>query len=179
MMKKLHHLLLWVSLLAAGGQPGSVGAAEALPEYTVKAGFLYNFVMLTDWPAQNAGSTLDVCVLGGADLVQALDAMRGKVVNNRRINVRLLSGTEVAKECQVLFLTETDRMTDTRVLREISGLPILTVTDDEAVARTGAMIFLRPERQRLVFEINVAAARSANLNISSRLLRLARGGVSE
>lgn len=178
-MMKLRHLLLWVSIVCMGLPALQASAEDALPEYTVKAGFLYNFVMLTDWPSQHIGSTLEVCVSGSHDLLQALDSLRGKIVNNRRIAVRMLGIAEEVKDCHVLFLAESERMADAKILRGISGQPILTITDDEAIARNGAMIFLRPERQRLVFEINVGAAKNANLNISSRLLRLARGGASE
>lgn len=179
MMKRLHHLWLWVSIVCMSMQALHASAQDALPEYTVKAGFLYNFIMLTDWPSQHVGPTLEVCVSGSQDLLHALDSLSGKVVNNRRISIHMLGVANEVKDCHVLFLAESERMADAKILRGIAGQPILTITDDEAIARSGAMIFLRPERQRLVFEINVGAAKNANLNISSRLLRLARGGASE
>lgn len=180
MMCLLRHWVLILSVIGSFMQPLCVAAAnDPLPEYTVKAGYLYNFAMLTEWPPGTDGVSLELCIYGNQDFGPALEGMRGKMVNGRTINIRYLAARDDAKECHVLFIRDVERAAIPRLMKEIAGLPILTVTDDESLAQAGAVIFLRPERQRLVFEINVGAARSASLSISSRLLRLARGGVSE
>lgn len=175
----LRHWVLCFSIVACGWHISFANAAGALPEYTVKAGYLYNFAMLTEWPANSLGASLELCYLGHEDLGAALDALQDKVVNNRRINIRRLEALSDAKECQVLFVSEVGHSDVSKLMREIAGRPVLTVTDDENAARAGMAIFLRPESKRLVFEINNNVAKSVNLNISARLLRLARGGGSE
>jgi hypothetical protein len=57
---------------------------------------------------------------------------------------------------------------------EIAGLPILTVTDNENLTKSGIAITLRPEHQRLAFAIDTNIAKAAKLNVSARLLRLAQ-----
>jgi hypothetical protein len=170
------HLLLCFFVVGALLHATWALASTPLPEYTVKAGYLYNFAMLTEWPSNAMGENLELCLIGNDDFGPALEALQGKTVNSRRINIRLLAHPRDAKECQVLFIAEVAHSEFALLKREIAGRPILTVTDNENLAKSGVAIFLRPEGQRLVFEINTNAVRSADLSISSRLLRLARGG---
>jgi hypothetical protein len=150
-------------------------ASDPLPEYTIKAGYIYNFAILTEWPPKALSTSLELCFIGNDDVGSALESLQGKMVNNRPINVRALTHPGEAKECNILFITEVGRSEFALLKREIAGRPILTVTDNESLAKSGLTVFLRPEHLRLVFEINASAAKGANLNISARLLRLARG----
>lgn len=166
--------LAWGLLLAPCAR-----ASDPLPEYTVKAGYLYNFAILTEWPSSALNDSLELCLIGDDDFGSALESLQGKIVNYRPINIRSLSRPGEVKGCNILFIAKVERAEFAILQREIAGQPILTVTDNENLAKSGLTVFLRPERQRLVFEINTNAAKRANLNISSRLLRLARGGAGE
>jgi hypothetical protein len=168
------HLLLCFSLAWCLLQATCAFASAPLPEYTVKAGYLYNFALLTEWPSDAMGENLELCLIGNDDFMPALETLQDKTVNNRHINIRRLEHTSEAKQCHILFIAEVERPEFALLKREIAGRAILTVTDNEALAKSGLAIFLRPERQRLVFEINTNAAISANLKISARLLRLAQ-----
>jgi hypothetical protein len=179
MTAPLRHLLLWFTMVMGIFHVSCVNAADALPEYTIKAGYLYNFALLTEWPPSSIGTSLELCYFGYEGVGTALESLQNKVVNNRRINIRRLDEPSTVKECHVLFISEMERLDAPKIMREIVGRSILTVTDDESLARAGITIFLRPERHRLVFEINAEAAKTANLNISARLLRLARTTVNE
>jgi hypothetical protein len=170
------HLLLCFSLACGLLLAPCARAGDLLPEYTVKAGYIYNFAMLTEWPSDAVGENLELCVTGNDDLGTALKTLQGKTASNRQINVRTLAHPGEAKGCHVLFIAELARSEFAQLKREIAGQAILTVTDNADLAKSGVAIFLRPEHQRLVFEIDAGAAKLANLNISARLLRLARGG---
>src|ERR1035441_7226967 len=60
-------------------------------EYTVKAGYLYNFALLTEWPSDTADKNLEVCLIGNDDFLPALQTLQGKMVNERRINIHVLA----------------------------------------------------------------------------------------
>jgi hypothetical protein len=152
----------------------AVAGDAPLPEYTVKTGYLYNFAMLTEWPSDTTSTNLELCLIGNDDFGIALATLQGKVVNSRQINVRNLAHPGDVKGCHVLFIAEVDNSEFAQLKREIAGKPVLTVTDNGNFAKSGIAIYLKPEQQRLAFEINTNAAKSANLNISARLLRLAR-----
>lgn len=179
MIAALGKLLLLLPMALMLLHASRASAAGALPEYTIKTGYLYNFAMLTKWPASSAGAHLELCHMGNGDFGATLASLQDKLVNNRRINVRRIDAPGETKDCHVLFVTDVELSHIPRIMSEVAGQPVLTVTDDENVARAGAAIYMRPEQQRLVFEINNSAARRVNLNISARLLRLARGGGNE
>jgi hypothetical protein len=149
-------------------------ASDPLPEYTVKAGYLYNFALLTEWPTDAMGENLELCLIGSDDFMPALETLQGKTVNSRRINVRRLDQPTNVRICHVLFIAELLPSEFAQLKREIAGRPILTVTDNESLTKSGIAITLRPEHQRIVFEINASATKRANLNISARLMRLSQ-----
>lgn len=147
-------------------------AADRIPEYTIKAGYLYNFALLTDWPAQtNAGFRW--CFYGEDKFGSSLDAMRGKTANGRSIEVRMISKPEEARTCQAVFVSSMDRTQFKKLAEVIADSPVLTVTDEASLARSGVMILLKSETRRVGLEIDLEATKRVNLNISARLLRLA------
>jgi hypothetical protein len=174
MSLNLRQLLLLICCLLGFSFASYVHAREALPEYTLKAAYLYKFALLTEWPADTLGNNINLCFIADEDFGKALDSIQGKQINNRRINTRPIVSAEQTGICNIIFIRQMTNINLTNLIREISTQPILTVTDDEQLAKAGASIFIRPEGKRLVFEINTEAAQSAKLNISSRLLRLAK-----
>ena len=62
--------LLWCAAIAR---------AEEFPEYRLKAAFLFNFAVYTDWPAE-VGSTLNLCIYGADPFGRDVDGLQGKAV---------------------------------------------------------------------------------------------------
>jgi hypothetical protein len=60
------------------------------------------------------------------------------------------------------------------ILAALEGKPVLTVGDSDGLAERGVIINMFIEDSKVRFEINQAAALKSKLQISSRLLRLAR-----
>ncbi len=174
MSLNLRQLLLLLCCLLGFSYTSYVHAREALPEYTLKAAYLYNFALLTEWPDDTLGNNINLCFIANEDFGRAIDSIDGKQINNRPINIRPIVSVEQTASCNIIFIGQVAQTRLTQLISKIATQPILTVTDDEQLAKTGACIFVRPEGQRLVFEINTEVAQTAKLNISSRLLRLAR-----
>ena len=59
-------------------------------------------------------------------------------------------------------------------IQVLKGAPVLTIGETPGFARNGGIINLILEDNKVRFEVNVQAAKDADLNISSRLLALAR-----
>jgi hypothetical protein len=156
----------WPLLLRA--QP-----SEAVPEYTMKAAYLYNFALLTTWPQPTAASGQDfnLCFYGQDDFGPALDKLSGKDVNGQKIKVLRLDRPEDALRCQLIFISESNTNRLNRLSDVLGSAPVLTVADDKL--SQGVMISLTPQNQRLTFAINAGAAKSAKLQLSSKLMRLA------
>lgn len=146
--------------------------AEELPEYRLKAAFLYNFIMFTEWPA-STGSTLSVCVSGNDPFGAELDALQGKVAGTRTLAVQRKTGSDSLKGCQVVFIAASAIDSLPRLLAGLRGQPTLTVADSPGALHQGVALNLAVQNSRVSFQASVPAARSAGLTLSSKLLRLA------
>jgi hypothetical protein len=60
-----------------------------------------------------------------------------------------------------------------RVLSSLRGGTVLTVADVPGAARLGVALNMNVVKNKITFEANLAAARAANLKLSSKLLSLA------
>ena len=172
-MKRLFRHL--AGLLLSASLACSVHAQD-ISEHHLKAALLYNFALFTGWPAETLaeGSTLNLCVIGEDPLGRALESLAGKQVKSRPISVRYITRTDVAANCHVLFISRTEQGNLERILDGVRGRAVLTVMDLEGMAQRGVMVNLLLDNRRVVFEINAEAARLAQLNLSSKILRLAR-----
>ncbi len=161
-------------MLVLGWQSLCASARDVLPEYVLKAGYLYHFGELTEWPETALKNNFELCFYGNEDVGLALASLRGKKINNQTINVRYVRHAVDARVCNMIFIAAVNDAQSAAILKEVSSLPILTVTDDAGLMNQGVVIFMRPEGPHLVFEIDNSVAKEARLSISSRLLRLAR-----
>ncbi len=151
----------------------TVRADAAVDERAMKAAYLYNFVLFAQWPAL-PGSDFQLCILGSTALDAELVRLEGKPVSNGLlIAIRRLMPGEPLSGCQVLYIDERNRRGLDALLQRLDSLPVLTITDATGFADRGIMIEMRKQGQRIVFDVNLAAARRARLDFSARLLKLA------
>ncbi len=146
--------------------------SDDLPEYRLKAAFLYNFALFTEWPA-DTGATLTLCVYGRDPFGEEIDALQGKPVGARRIVVRRVTSLEGLTVCQVVFIVSPSGDGISRVLSALRGASVLTVADAPGAARQGVALNMNVVNNKISFEANLTAVRVANLKLSSKLLSLA------
>jgi hypothetical protein len=158
---------LWLAGLAL-----TPAHAQELPEYRLKAAFIYNFAAFTEWPAET-GPQLNLCVFGADPFGPELDALAGKKVGERSLVLQRKAPLAALKTCQIVFVCNAESAQLPRVLEAVRGLPVLTVTDTPGATRQGAVINMALAQGRITFEANLVAARAARLTLSSKLLRLA------
>jgi hypothetical protein len=147
-------------------------AAQVADEYAVKALFLANFALFTDWPASK-GADLPVCVLGGDPLGAAAAKIEGRKVGERTLVTRLLREKEHVGQCAVVFVSRDAVASLAPLLDALRGKPVLTVGETEGLAQRGVMINMVLRNDKVSFEINNEAARQAGLAFSAKLLKLA------
>lgn len=166
----------WLRGLLLAAYCGCGLASAQVTEYNVKAAFVFNFAVFTEWPAEAlpSGAPLQLCAFPGNALQGALAALGDKQVNGHRVQLRQPGGGASARACNVLFLDAQDRERWTSLRPELAGASVLTVADDRAIGAAGAVLALAMDHARVVFDADLAAARQARLSISSKLLRLAR-----
>lgn len=160
-------------LLSAAAAPQTTDSAL---EYQVKAAFLLNFTKFIDWPPNafaSAESPITVCILGKDPFGRALDdILQGESVNLRRLAVLRINKAPEPRMCQVLFL-ESGQKDAPEVLSRL-GPGVLTVGEGDRFLREGGMIALIVDGHRIRFDVNQAAAANAGLQLSARLLGVAR-----
>lgn len=150
-------------------------AAQPRPpsEPQLKAAFIHRIAGFIEWP-ERTSAPLRFCVLGGNPFGGALDAYRGKLVQNRPLEIRLVTLGDSLQECHLLFVPASVDKHLERIVALAREAGILTIGDTEGHAQRGIMLNFYTDRDRLRFEINLEALRRSGLKASSKLLELAR-----
>jgi hypothetical protein len=178
--------LLCIALLVSG-VPQPARAQSAADEYQVKAAFLFHFAQFLAWPssALNAGDpSLSLCIFDDEPRRQELQStIEGKPIGARVLHVRLISQSQEIQGCKILFLSRDEARRQSAILKSLRGISVLTVGETSNFLSDGGMIRFHLEEGKVRFDINLAAAESSHLEISSRLLLLAtsvtRSGVAD
>jgi hypothetical protein len=192
---------LFVLSLPLSQARGETAQAALDREYQVKAAFVYNFLKfvvggqfgpLDDKGGSDAdpNGVIWVGIIGRAPSKEGLASLRGKLVRDKRIEVRFFEGLEDLKDaeqkipeqhpqmaeirkCHVLFVCPSEKPFLSRILPPLQKDGILLVGDTPGFLEAGGIINLVIEDKKVRFEINLAAAAREKLQIRSSLLRLA------
>ena len=148
------------------------------PEYRIKAAFLYNFTLYTEWPAasfEKSDSPIVLTIAGDDPFGGELDAaIHGKTVRGRPIEIHRVAQAADVSPCHILFLTSAQARNLPQVLRRFEVLPPLTVGETEDFTSVGGAIRFFIEGNKVRFEVNTDAVARARVKMSSKLLSLAR-----
>lgn len=163
-MKRI--VLLYLSIIMT-----ALLRADALPEYTLKAAYLYNFALLTDWPKGEKSTKFDLCFYR-EDLGAASKALQNKMIGERKINVITVMTHEEVKGCNMLFIPENEGQSGQKMIRSHAGTSTLIVSENPRF--DDAHITIAREGRKLAFDISLKTLKESDLSLSSRLLKLAR-----
>ncbi|MEZ4331892.1 MAG: YfiR family protein [Myxococcota bacterium] len=151
--------------------------ANAESEDEVKAAFLFNFVRYVEWPAgafAGPESSIRICLIGGDGFETVLtEAVSGRMVGERTVEVSAIGGLDRAGGCHLLFFGEHASAAGERVAAALGAMPVFTISDRAGFAEEGGIANFMLVGQKIRFAINPDAARRSGLRISSSLLRLA------
>lgn len=188
-------LVLFATSLAAETLTNS----EANREYQIKAAFLYNFIKFVDWPEETSDSNepIIIGIIGKNPFGDAFEPIKDKPVKNRKVIVKWFKGLdelekssqldksgkhpqiEAIRECNLLFICSSEKEKLKETIDLLKDRNVLTVADMQSFLESGGMVNFVIEENKVGFEINVAAAKQAKLDIRSNLLRLAKRIVGE
>lgn len=145
-------------------------------ERDVKAAYLFNFTKFVRWPAGTGGpDQFRLCVVGDARFASALDEIiRGESADGRPLVRVEPESVEAARGCQILFIGSGDAQQGARLLEAVRNLPVLTVGEGPKFLDQGGAIRFVIDDGRVRFDVNLDAAARAGIEISSKLLRVAR-----
>lgn len=168
--------LMLFLLLPGGGV--SLFAQATSREYQIKAAFLFNFMQFVEWPPTvftNADDPFRIGVLGQNPFDAALEeTVQGETISNHKIIVEHATQVEDLKNCQLIFISKSEKKHVTEILSALEDKPVLTVSEIEGFAQHGGGINFYLEGNKVRFEVNPDAARHDGLKVSSQLLSLGK-----
>jgi hypothetical protein len=172
-----------LGLVIALGNCFAAGTEAPIDEYQVKAAFVYNFAKFVEWPAgtfQGPTEPIAICVLGQDPFGRSLeDTVAGRMVVGRTLVVRHISNVKQIVHCHILFIGSSENKLLLPALAGVKASGTLTIGESDAPGPDGTVIIFRLQNGKVRFDINVDAAESEKLRISSRLLSLARVAASD
>jgi hypothetical protein len=160
--------------------PETCAATPRAEEYQVKGAFLLNFAKFVEWPPQTFKTPTDpivICILGENPFGPGLDkAAQSTVASNRSVSVRQLSDSQQAGQCQIAFVTASERKLSKALLQAAHDMSVLTVGESDGFITNGGVIGFKMDGEKVRIEISSVAADRAKLHISAKLMSLAQAG---
>ncbi len=175
--RPLRRIAAWSAVLLVLVALSSTSQAAMSREYEIKAAYLFNFINYIEWPAQPAavsGGTNTIGVVGENPFGNALTPLNGRQVKGRTIAVKAVSDPAELKNCQIVFISPSEKERFAEILAGLKDSKIVTVSEIDGFSDGCGINNYISERNKVRFEINAEAARSKGLTISSELLKLAK-----
>ena len=166
-----------VATIALAAEP-SAAQAQTATAPALKAAYLYNFAKFTTWPGAALGPSdpLVLCILNDRAVTDTLVSLtQDRTIEGHPLVVRTTKlDSPALHECRVLFVSGLDRAGSAALIDTVASKPIFTVSDLDSFAQMGGVAGFYVESGTLHFAINLAAAQRSGLQLSSKLLGLAR-----
>lgn len=157
--------------------PSAVASGEGdnVPqEYLVKAKYLLNIPLFTEMPSQKKSATsYTICMVGGTPLETILAPSEGKQIKSRPLAIRRVEDLSQLDSCQVIFIAASERYRLQQLLPAAHRVGIMTISDMRDFTKLGGMVSLVSVNNRITYDLNLVAARSAGISFSTQILKLA------
>ena len=152
-------------------------AQNQMPEYDVKAAYLFNFgkfVRFTPSDAVSKRQSFDICIVGDDPLGHTLDGLTAnEQLDGKPVRVVRLKTAVEAHECAIAYVSASEGTRIGTDLDSLRGQAVLTVSDAAKFLQHGGMIQVDIVANHVRFAVNLDAVRSAQLSLSSELLKVA------
>ncbi|HLP96819.1 MAG TPA: YfiR family protein [Sideroxyarcus sp.] len=163
--------LLLLLLAGMGAQP----CRAELSELQIKSAYIFNFIKFVEWPTDAAkpGGKLRLCVVGNDKLRASLAALDGRKLRDRELQIMPHTGSDALHACHVLYIDGPEKRRFIPIIKSLGDAPTLTISDIPGFAERGGCIGLLYRDNKMLFEVNLASARKAGLQLSGQMLNLA------
>lgn len=159
-------LLIGVSLLTP-----ATGATPSVSDHDMKAALIYNFAVFIAWPEENR--MINVCAFEEDQDNVNREILESKKIDGMPVHFLIIRNLDQIKSCQVLYLEETKKIEDKKLLVYLADSQLLSILNSQSSSENFAIIKLQLENNKYTFTINNQVAKQINLTVSSKLLRLA------
>lgn len=155
--------------------PLHAGEAGGMTEDQIKSAYVFNFAKFVEWPAGTvANNKVTLCVIGSDVLGGTLAALDGRKAGSREL--RVVQSPEAdghLNDCHLVFIGASEQRRFVAIIKSLGDTPPLTISDIEDFAEKGGGIGLLYRENKIVFEVNLAAAQKSKLRLPAQLLNLA------
>ncbi len=167
-------------LIPADLWAGNASADDpTVTEYEVKAAYIYYFAKFIEWSPEafvSKSTPLTIGIIGDDEFGRLLgNIVKNKTIQDRPIAVRPVKTPADFRTCHMVFVSSSEQKRFRQIADSLQGTAILTITEAEEGSSVRGIMNLFVEGGKVQFEVDMSAAEKANLRISSKLLRLARG----
>jgi hypothetical protein len=148
-----------------------------LSEYDLKTAFLYQFTLYVEWPPERLGAAnepLVFGVVGANEMANNLQQLTASNVQGHPIQVRELAPGADVSDLHVLFVTKDQEANCADMLRDAAANSVLAVTENTNGLPENSVINFALVDGKVRFDVSLTNAQMADLEISSRLLQIAR-----
>jgi hypothetical protein len=146
-------------------------------EYQVKAAFLFNFTKFVTWPAtafKADDAPFVIGIIGDDPFGPYLDELvKGESLDTHPIIVQRFTTINEISGCHMLFVNTNVAMQQ-QIIALTGTISTLTISDADGFAKRGGNICFFKQDNKIRIEINVAAAKNSKLEVSSKLLSIAK-----
>jgi len=163
--------------LAARSTVAEIDAPDKL-----KAAYILSFAKLISWPQDvlpSKNANLVFCAAATESLTNELRNHSGKTIQGHRVQIVALGKRGDSLGCHIVYIDPQHSFRWFERVERMKGQ--LWVGEEEGFINKGGVINFYIDGEKLRFEISVEHAKDSNLDISSRLLNLAKivGNVEE
>ncbi len=155
---------------------------EGVSEDDLKSAVLYKLLKFVSWPEAalgDSGDPLTVCIAGRDAFRENFEArVAGRSVSGRSLRVKSLGESDglraedAAGTCHALFIRASQDGETKQLLDPVAGAAVLTVGETDDFCRSGGMVGLLRRGSKIGFEVNIAAAKQADIGIRSQLVQM-------
>lgn len=147
-------------------------------EYALKVAFIERFTLFTDWPEnvkmEDTTKPFVISVIGNNSFEDKLDHFSySKKIKRRKIEVRYINKISEIIGSHILFISKSEKVNLSSILKYTENRPILTIGDTDGFAEQGVIINMYSQNNQLRFQINETAQKLSGLYMNFKLLSLA------
>lgn len=178
-MRLLARACLAALFAAAFGLCSAEPAVSAKPpsEEEVKAAVVFNILQFVKWPESPAGQgqPLVLCAPDADGVARHLPQYAGSPLHDGTLVFRTLGRRlDGLATCQAVFIPAGSPYLVLQVSAATQGKPVLVIAEGSGALQQGAGMAVSLAGSRVAIDVDLAALNAAGLNVSSKLLRLAR-----
>lgn len=145
-------------------------------EYILKAAYIKNFAYFIEWPSALQKKYFQIGLYQpNEESLRAFQSLAAQTqIKNKPVAIICMNSLAHAQACDIIYIQNISKEDIQFLLTQIRGLPIVIVCDQAKSAYWGCHVeFFNTPESYLRFKINLNAFNNNQLQISSKLLKLA------